>query len=202
VAGGPILRRFFNGQVDLLDESLIVGEDRFVLGDFLYLPVQALDGVRRIDQSLNLRRIFEEGHDLFPVVAPGNGDMRVAFVPFFRELLKRRGPIFFRGGLVDPPQVLGHGVAFFPGHVPERVTDLMDDAFLNLGPGKDGLDSLRDPLEVIDSEDEDREPVLGRFRLGDPQPQAFLLAVEVYPDDRVLGIGMGRGGFGTRLGKS
>jgi len=35
VGEGPLLRRFFNRQVDLLDESLVVGKDRFVLGDYL-----------------------------------------------------------------------------------------------------------------------------------------------------------------------
>ena len=37
MAGGPILRRFFNGQVDLVDQSLVVGKGRRVLGDFLDL---------------------------------------------------------------------------------------------------------------------------------------------------------------------
>jgi len=53
VAEGPLSSRFFNCQVDLLDESLIVGKDRFVLGDFLDLPVQTLDRIRRINQLPN-----------------------------------------------------------------------------------------------------------------------------------------------------
>lgn len=113
--------------------------------------------------------------------------MRIAFVPLFRELLQRRRSLFFRGGLVDPPEIFGHGLAFFPGHIPEGVADLIDDAFLDLGPREDGLDGLRDSLEIVYCENQDvlhpailqliknREPVLGRFGLGDPQPQAFLL---------------------------
>ena len=55
----PFSGRFFNSQIDLLDESLIIGKDRFVLSDFLDRPVQTLDGIRRIRQGPDFRRIFE-----------------------------------------------------------------------------------------------------------------------------------------------
>jgi hypothetical protein len=69
--------------------------------------------------------------------------------------------------------------------------------FFDLGRGKNNLDGLGDPVEIVHYEDqnvlhsavlqliEDREPVLGRFGLGGSQPRAFLLTIEVYPDDRV-----------------
>jgi hypothetical protein len=72
----------------------------------------------------------------------------------------------------------------------------MDNAFLNLGPGKDRFDGFGDPLEVIDGKDqnvihpavlelvEDGELVLGRFGLADSQPQALLLAIKIYAYDR------------------
>lgn len=66
----PLLRRFLNSQVDLLDESLIVGEDRLVLGDLLDLPVKALDRIRRVNHGPDLRGIFEKGDDLIPVRSP------------------------------------------------------------------------------------------------------------------------------------
>lgn len=125
--------------------------------------------------------------------------MRIAFVPLRRELLERRSSLLFRGRLIDLPQVSGHRLPFFPGHIPERVPDLVDDALLDVGPGEDGLNRLGDPLEVVDRKDEnvldtpvfqlieDREPVLGGFGLGDPQSQAFLLAVQVDPDDGIEG---------------
>ena len=72
----------------------------------------------------------------------------------------------------------------------------MDDAFLNLRPGIDRLDRLGDCLEIVHRKNQnvldapvlqliqDREPVLGGFCLADPQPQAFLLPVQVDPEER------------------
>ena len=154
MAEGPLPRRLFNGQVDLPDESLIVGEDRLVLGHLLDLPVQALDRIRRINQGLDLRRILEKGDDLVPVRSPRGGDVRVALVLLFRELFQGGSPLFLRGSLVDPPQVFCYRLALLPGHIAQRVPDLVDDARLELGPGEDGLDGLGDPLEVVDREDQ------------------------------------------------
>lgn len=52
---GPFLHRYFNGQIILLYESLAVGEDRFVVGDFFDLPVQAFDGIHGADQGPDFR---------------------------------------------------------------------------------------------------------------------------------------------------
>jgi len=85
MAHGPFLRRLLDGQVDLLREGLVVGEDRLVFRRLFDLPVQALDRIRRIDECPDLRGILEEGCDLVPVRPPGGGDMGITLVPFFLE---------------------------------------------------------------------------------------------------------------------
>jgi len=67
MAKGPLHCCLFNGQVDLLAESLVVGKDRSVLSDFLNLPVQALDGIRLINERPDLLGIPEECDDLILV---------------------------------------------------------------------------------------------------------------------------------------
>ena len=70
MAKGPLLRCFFNGQPDLLDESLVVVEDRFVLGHLLNLAVKDLDEIRHINQGPGLRELLENSDNLIPVAFP------------------------------------------------------------------------------------------------------------------------------------
>lgn len=161
------------------------------------LPIQTLDGIRRVDERPDLRGILEKGRYLVPVRSPGGGDMRIALVPFFRELFEGCGSLLFRGRLADRPQVLGHRLPLFPRYITKGVSDLMDNAFLDPRSGEDGLDRFGYPLEVVHGEDQNvldsavlelvknGQPVLGRFGLADPEAQAFLLPIEVDPDDRV-----------------
>ena len=58
---GPFLGCLLHSQVNEFDQSLLIREAGFVLGYFFDLPVQALDGIRRVDQGPDFRRIFEEG---------------------------------------------------------------------------------------------------------------------------------------------
>jgi len=106
--------------------------------------------------------------------------MRKTLIPLLGKLRQSRRTFFLYRRLIDPSAVPSHRLAFFLGHIAEGVTDLMNDAFLNLSLAIDGFDRLGDSLQVIHRKDqdiptalvlqliEDSEPALGGFRLIDP----------------------------------
>ncbi len=47
-------------------------------------------------------------------------------------------PLFIRSLLINFSEIIGHRLQLFPGDLAERISDLVDDAFLDLGPGENG----------------------------------------------------------------
>lgn len=64
----PFLGSSLYGQINQLDQGLLIGEAGFVLGYFPNLPVQALNGIGGVDKRPDLRWIFEKSRDLGPVL--------------------------------------------------------------------------------------------------------------------------------------
>lgn len=49
-----------------------------------------------------------------------------------------RRPFFIRGRLINFSEILGHRLPLFPGELAERFSDLVEDAFFDLGAGENG----------------------------------------------------------------
>ena len=79
----PVLNNTLRCQIQHPPQRIVVGKRRLVLGDLAELPVQTLDNIRRVYDFPNLRRIFKEGVQNFPVVFPA----------------------FYTGGILLPPCV-------------------------------------------------------------------------------------------------
>src|ERR1700689_2099973 len=58
-------------------------------------------------------------------------------------------------GAVDFAQLGDDGLPVFPGRKIQRIADQMNDAGLNRGLRKDGLDRLRKALQAVDHGDQD-----------------------------------------------
>ena len=76
---------FLRGQIHQLGRHLVVGKGATDFQDFAHRAVQRLDGVGRVDDLADLRRVGEETRQLLPVLIPGAVDRRVACVPGLAE---------------------------------------------------------------------------------------------------------------------
>ena len=69
-SAGPFIRNIHHGQIQHLQQTVIRREDRFCLGHFPELAIEALDRVGRIDQAAHLLRVLEIRAKIRPVVPP------------------------------------------------------------------------------------------------------------------------------------
>src|SRR5690606_31485056 len=91
-------------------------------------------------------------------------------------------------------------LAIRPGHILQAVSDLVDNAALDLGSGKDGQNSVLEASQSIHAGDEDvlhtarlqvsydTEPKIRAFAaFADPVPQNVSLTFQVHAQDRIHG---------------
>ena len=84
-SAGPFFRNVHHRQIQHLEKTVICRKDGFCLRHLAELPVEALDGIGRIDQPPHLFRVLEVGAQIRPVVPPGLCNFRIFAVPFLRE---------------------------------------------------------------------------------------------------------------------
>ena len=101
----PVLNNTLRCQIQHPPQRIVVGERRLVLGDLAELPVQSLDNIRRVYDFPNLRRIFKEGVQNFPVVFPALYTGRILTAPFFCEVVQLLRSFFFSYCGVDLLQI-------------------------------------------------------------------------------------------------
>src|SRR5262245_17916743 len=129
--------------------------------------------------------------DALPVRPPRLRDHRVALAPFLFELGERGKGSLLGLSRIDQPQVADQRLAIDPGHEPRRAPDQVHDASLDDRLREHGLDRVREALEAIAADDEhvahaavlefgdDLQPEPRAFVRLDPQPEHFLLALDV-----------------------
>lgn len=74
--------------------------------------------------------------------------MWITLVTLLRKIIKSRQSLFFSGCFIDRFQILGHRFPLFPGDVTKRVSDLMNDTFLNFFPGKTASIAYEIPMRL------------------------------------------------------
>jgi len=124
----------------------------------------------------------------------------MAGIPLGLKLLQVNLGLLNRWGLVDGFQVGCNLFALLPRNVVQAVAHHMDDAELNLGVRKDGLDGFGKTLEPIDTSDEDifhapvlqfvynLQPELGSLGLGGSHAENLLDAFEVDANGQINGF--------------
>ena len=78
-----------DGEVKDFEDGVIGGEMSFRFRDFAELVVEALDGVRGVNDPADLGRELEERDELFPAVTPRFHHGRVAVAPLDLERVQR-----------------------------------------------------------------------------------------------------------------
>jgi len=159
-----------------------------------------LDDVRGINQLPDFGRILEERGQFIPVVPPRTHNQGILSAPSLFKLLQFVQRRFFRRGFVDGLQRGGNLFNVFVRHVFDRVADLVNDAFLNLGLGVAGRNGLAEPVEVVDTRDENvlyaavsqfiqhMQPEFRRFVLADPDAEHVLVTFQIDADGHVGGF--------------
>ena len=100
---------------------------------------------------------------------------------------------------VDRAQGAGNLLAVLPGHLRQRVPDLVNEATLDFGLGIHGSDGFRKACQAIHGENqhvvyapvfeliEHAEPVLGGFALAKPDAETLLFPLQIDADHQVGG---------------
>src|SRR4029450_12771690 len=138
------------------------------------------------------------GGQVFPVVFPGFDRNGVLLAPRFAQLQEVAFRLFAGAGLIDLFQIGHERLAVFPGDILQAVADLMDDAALDFGLQKDGMDGFFEAGQPINAGDEDvldptslevgddTQPEVGAFcSIADPVAGYVTMPVQVYTQDNV-----------------
>ena len=89
----PVLRKILNRQPNQLSRRIFSRKHRARLDDFTHRAIQALNGVRRVDERADFPRKCEERSDLGPSVSPNPYRGRIAAPQFgiFKSLQRLFG---------------------------------------------------------------------------------------------------------------
>ena len=79
--------------------------------------------------------------------------------------------------LIDALEVGHKGLLILAGHILDRVSDLMNNAVLNLGIGVNAFNGLREAFKTIDTGNEDilNATVIEVCQYAEPMVSAFLV---------------------------
>ena len=81
--GVPMLDNPLWGQIQHPTQRIVIGKRRLVLCDLPELTVQSFDDVCRVYDFPNLRRIFKEGTQNFPIILPALNTGWILLLPCF-----------------------------------------------------------------------------------------------------------------------
>ena len=134
-SGTPASRDALRGQVEHPTQGIIVGKARLVFCDLPELTVEALNHIRRVYDFTNLRRIFIEGTQNFPILLPAFHAGGVLFPPFLRKPKQTLFRFIQRDAGVDLLQISHHLCDVLPTDKAGGGANLMDDATLQTALG-------------------------------------------------------------------
>ena len=115
-----------DGQVQVLERGLLVGEVPTGLDRAAEAGIQRLDGVGGGDDGADLGVEGQEGDELGPGVLPQPDDGWVAGLPGRGEARQRLQRGRLGGGGIDRPQILGDGGPVLSAGVAEAVAQQVD----------------------------------------------------------------------------
>ena len=150
----PLPRNVHHGQIQHFQQTVIRRKHGFCLGHLPKLTVEALDGIGRIDQTANLLGVLELGAEIRPVIPPGLRDFGVFLIPMFGkgiQSVQSRG-LIHRG--VDCLQVCHERLYVLVGYIFAGISELMDDAVLNLCLGEHRFNRCGKPSQIVRASDE------------------------------------------------
>lgn len=163
-------------------------------------PVQAFNGIGRVD-DLSDRWIKGEERDHFlPCPPPGRGNRGVFRSPLFLESVQLGSGLIGGQCPVNRAQINGHGLAILPGAEVQGMTHQMHDAGLDSGLREGRRDCLGKAFQAVHNGDQDvlnpavlqlvhhRQPEFGAFVVSDPQPQNLSQAVPVDAEGHIDGV--------------
>ena len=191
------LRRLANRHVNQLQGRVLVGVNLPIPRELANHAVDRLDRVGRVDRLADRRRIVEQRDDVRPLHPPHLADRRILRVPGLSKLLQRLLGLDHRRRRIDLLQVARHRLAVLVAHVTQRGANQMHDAQLHARLRVGRVDRLREAGQPVDARHEDvaqpailqigqaREPELGPFALGQPQPEQFLVTLQIHANRHV-----------------
>src|SRR5690606_33359588 len=111
--------------------------------------METFDRVRRVDQLANRWVVFKIRAELCPVIPPGGDDNGILFAPLLVKGIKLLFSEFLRRSLIDFFEIGQEWLLIFAGHILQTVSNLMNDAALDLSLSVDENTLIDDLLLFI-----------------------------------------------------
>lgn len=175
---GPLFRDVHHGQVQHFQQAVVGGEHGFGFGHLAQLAVETLNGVGSVNQPPHLLRVLEIGAQVCPVVPLGLGDFRIFSVPVFSESIQGIQCRLLVYGSINCLQISHERLQVLVGHILAGIAQLVDNAVLDLGLGKSGMDGRIKSGKVIRAGDENilHTTVPQAVKHGHPELGALIFA--------------------------
>src|SRR5207248_6545517 len=119
-----------------------------------HLRVQAFNGIGGVDQTPELNRIFEEGGEAVPVIAPAGDRHGIAGAPSLFEALQSQLGGFRGRRRIDRPHGGAENLAILPGNEFGGIAYLMNDTELHVGRRENAAHRIRQSGESIAAENQ------------------------------------------------
>lgn len=129
-SGTPASRDALGGQIEHPAQGIIVGKAGFVFCDLAELAVESFNNVGGVYDFPNLRRVFVESTQNFPIVLPAFHTGGILFSPFLRELKQILFCLIQGDRGIDFLQISDHLLDILPADKAGGGTDLMDNTTL------------------------------------------------------------------------
>lgn len=120
--------------------------------------------------------------------------------PDFLESVQFEQCPFLCGRFVDRLQIGSHFLEVLVGHIASRISDLVNNAFLDFGFWIAGSDHLREVTQVVYTDDEDilnpaiseviqnTEPELAGFIFANPHTQHIFVLIKINANNHIGGL--------------
>ena len=151
---GPLFRDIHHGQIQHFQQAVIGGKDGFGFCHLAQLAVEALDGIGGVNQPPHLLRVLEIGAQVCPVVPPGLEDFRIFPVPVLPESVQGIQCRLLIYGGINCLQISHERLQVLIAHIFTGIAQLVDNAVLNFGLRKGGMDGRIKPGQIIRAGDE------------------------------------------------
>lgn len=120
-SGTPALHDPLRRQIEHSSQRIAVGKTEFVLGDLPELTVQALDDISRVYDFPDLKRVFKERTQNFPVILTALDTGGRLFAPGIEEPEQVLFRLVQGNGSVDLLQIADDLLMIFPYVLPFRI---------------------------------------------------------------------------------
>ena len=123
----PFFRCFFWCEVNRFDNGLISWKGEFIFSVFSNLPIQIFVQVGSINDFSDFNGVIEESGEFIPVILPSFNGVEVFGIPSSFKILKSSPSGLFGRSRVDFLYILCKSFSILPNHIPESVSDLMNE---------------------------------------------------------------------------